>query len=70
MNRKTNIERERLVCFLVFLSAFVNAQSSIEYDIVLSGGRVIDPETKLDTIKNVGITRQANSYQLGRTGSC
>jgi dihydroorotase-like cyclic amidohydrolase len=26
-----------------------------EYDIVLSGGRVIDPETKLDAIKNVGI---------------
>ena len=31
------------------------AQSTIEYDIVLSGGRVIDPETKLDAIKNVGI---------------
>jgi N-acyl-D-aspartate/D-glutamate deacylase len=25
------------------------------YDVVLTGGRVIDPETKLDTIKNVGI---------------
>ena len=32
-----------------------NAQSIIEYDIVLSGGRVIDPETKLDAIRNVGI---------------
>ncbi|MFZ1311549.1 MAG: hypothetical protein WAR38_01725, partial [Chitinophagaceae bacterium] len=31
------------------------AQSTIEYDIVLSGGRVIDPETKLDAIRNVGI---------------
>jgi hypothetical protein len=31
------------------------AQSSIIYDIVLSGGRVIDPETKLDAIRNVGI---------------
>ncbi len=31
------------------------AQSTIEYDIVLTGGRVIDPETKLDAIKNVGI---------------
>ena len=30
-------------------------QSNIQYDIVLTGGRVIDPETKLDTIKNVGI---------------
>ena len=31
------------------------AQSNIVYDIVLTGGRVIDPETKLDTIKNVGV---------------
>jgi N-acyl-D-aspartate/D-glutamate deacylase len=31
------------------------AQTNVEYDIVLSGGRVIDPETKLDAIKNVGI---------------
>ena len=29
------------------------AQSPVVYDIVLSGGRVIDPETKLDAIKNV-----------------
>ena len=55
MNCKKDIERRILVCFLVFLSAFVNAQSSIEYDIVLLGGRVIDPEAKLDTIKNIGI---------------
>ena len=33
----------------------VTAQPGIVYDIVLTGGRVIDPETKLDTIKNVGI---------------
>jgi dihydroorotase len=33
-----------------------NTQSTIEYDIVLTGGRVIDPETKLDAIRNVGIT--------------
>lgn len=31
------------------------AQSTIQYDIVLKGGRVIDPETKLDAIRNVGI---------------
>ncbi len=30
-------------------------QSPIVYDVVLSGGRVIDPETKLDAIINVGI---------------
>lgn len=40
-----------LLCFCITATA----QSSIEYDIVLSGGRVIDPETKLDAIRNVGI---------------
>ncbi len=40
-----------LACFCVDIAA----QSSELYDIVLAGGRVIDPETKLDAIKNVGI---------------
>jgi len=31
------------------------SQSPVMYDIVLKGGRVIDPETKLDAIRNVGI---------------
>lgn len=31
------------------------AQPTVHYDIVLEGGRVIDPETKLDAIKNIGI---------------
>ena len=39
------------ICFCLSTTA----QSSIVYDIVLVNGRVIDPETKLDTIKNVGI---------------
>ncbi len=26
------------------------------YDLVLSGGRVIDPETRLDAIRNVGVS--------------
>ncbi len=30
-------------------------QSNIKYDIILEGGRVIDPETKLDAIRNIGI---------------
>ncbi|OOG70763.1 amidohydrolase family protein [Algoriphagus sp. A40] len=30
-------------------------QTTVQYDIVLKGGRVIDPETKLDAIRNVGI---------------
>ncbi|HEX5669877.1 MAG TPA: amidohydrolase family protein [Chitinophagaceae bacterium] len=46
---------------LAFLQVIVVVNSayaqslSVEYDIVLSGGRVIDPETKLDAIRNVGI---------------
>lgn len=39
----------------ICLYNFAKAQSETEYDIVLSGGRVIDTETKLDDIKNVGI---------------
>ena len=31
------------------------AQSKQIFDIVLLGGRVIDPETKLDAIRNIGI---------------
>lgn len=41
--------------FILFICLNATAQSTIEYDIVLSGGRVIDPETKLDAIRNVGI---------------
>ncbi|MFI5185733.1 MAG: amidohydrolase family protein [Chitinophagales bacterium] len=55
MNYKEVIKAWRVFGILVFLSASIHAQSSIQYDIVLAGGRVIDPETKLDTIKNVGI---------------
>jgi len=33
----------------------VSGQTTPKYDIVINGGRVIDPETKLDAIKNVGI---------------
>lgn len=36
-------------CFMAF------GQSDIKYDIVLMGGRVIDPESQLDAIKNVGL---------------
>tara|TARA_R110002124_G_scaffold286154_1_gene466162 strand:+ start:703 stop:2202 length:1500 start_codon:yes stop_codon:yes gene_type:complete len=40
----------------ILLTSLANGQSkATEYDIVITGGRVIDPETKLDAIKNVGI---------------
>lgn len=41
---------------LCFLTHEVDAQSGREFDIVLNGGRVIDPETGLNDIKNVGIS--------------
>src|ERR1041385_2377216 len=36
----------------IFACGFLAAQS---YDVVLSGGRVMDPESGLDAIRNVGI---------------
>ncbi|MFD2202678.1 amidohydrolase family protein [Shivajiella indica] len=41
--------------FGIFFILEGNAQSAIQYDMVLQGGRVIDPETKLDAIRSVGI---------------
>src|ERR1051326_200079 len=55
MSCKERIKGLTGLIILFFLSVSIHAQSSVEYDIVLTGGRVIDPETKLDTIKNVGI---------------
>ena len=43
-----------LAISLCFFQATV-AQPNVLYDVVLTGGRVIDPETKLDAIRNVGI---------------
>ncbi len=40
---------------LLFLSIFSLAQSTDTYDIVLKNGRVMDPETGMDAISNVGI---------------
>ena len=44
-----------ILAAILCICIYTTAQSTIEYDIVLSGGRVIDPETKLDAIRNVGI---------------
>lgn len=43
---------------LAFVLSAASAQGVAEYDIVISGGRVIDPETNLDTIRYVGIVGQ------------
>ena len=59
------------ICLFIATICLCNsstAQTTIEYDIVLSGGRVIDPETRLDAIRNVGIINnritQISSEQL------
>lgn len=48
------------ICFIIFTLALVgvvSGQSGTVYDIVLAGGRVIDPETKLDGVRNIGIVK-------------
>ena len=54
---KNKLSKLLLGCLsaILFLPANLQAQSTIQYDIVLTGGRVIDPETKLDAIRNIGI---------------
>ncbi|MEY4051299.1 MAG: D-glutamate deacylase [Chitinophagia bacterium] len=44
-----------IVWFSLCLCQLAKAQSKPVFDIVLVGGRVIDPETKLDAIRNIGI---------------
>lgn len=43
------------IIFSVFEIHDLQAQSSMQYDLVLTGGRVLDPETNLDAVRNVGI---------------
>ena len=45
--------RKLLLCFCLLLCASVLFAQ--QYEIVIEGGRVIDPETKLDAVRNVGI---------------
>jgi N-acyl-D-aspartate/D-glutamate deacylase len=44
--------RKILVAYVVFVATLAFAQ---QYDVVLEGGRVMDPETNLDAVRNVGI---------------
>src|ERR1700753_1453712 len=45
----------RLIFFLFFLALSINRGFAQQYDLVLAGGRVMDPETGLDAERNVGI---------------
>jgi hypothetical protein len=49
------IKRISYLVIIFCIHQAVVAQTNTVYDIVLKDGRVIDPETKLDAIKNVGI---------------
>ncbi|MDH5215648.1 MAG: D-glutamate deacylase, partial [Gammaproteobacteria bacterium] len=44
----------KLIAF--FLLAFSSGVFAQPYDLVLEGGRIMDPETGLDAIRNVGIS--------------
>ena len=43
----------KLILFLVLFST--SAVAAQQFDLVLEGGRVMDPETGLDAVRNVGI---------------
>jgi hypothetical protein len=45
----------KLIFFLFFLAFSSNGVFAQQYDLVLEGGRVMDPETGLDAKRNVGI---------------
>src|SRR5712671_4778227 len=45
----------RTLIFSLCIIAFPATMAAQQYDLVLDGGRVIDPETGLDAVRNVGI---------------
>ncbi len=49
------IKRISFLAVILCVCLAAAAQTATVYDVVLEGGRVIDPETKLDAIRNVGI---------------
>ncbi len=52
---KIIMRKQLLIVLFTSLTLTGITQTNMVYDVVLKGGRVIDPETKLDAIKNVGI---------------
>src|SRR5947208_9986011 len=45
----------KLILFLFFLAFSASRAFAQQYDLVLEGGRVMDPETGMDAVRNVGI---------------
>jgi N-acyl-D-aspartate/D-glutamate deacylase len=54
-----------LICFLTAATSLVAAQQQ-PYDLVIESGRVMDPETSLDAVRNVGI-RDGKIAQISTT---
>src|SRR5664279_3206034 len=55
----------KVVLFLYLLSFFTAVVTAQQFDLVLEGGRVMDPETGVDAIRNVGI----RDGKIGRISS-
>src|SRR6266700_816051 len=45
----------KLIFLFFFLALSSTIASAQQYDLVLEGGRVMDPESGVDTVRNVGI---------------
>jgi len=45
----------KLIFFLLLLALTTTISSAQQFDLVLQGGRVMDPETGVDAVRNVGI---------------
>lgn len=55
MKQPYSLPKTLLFMLLLSINAVVLSAHAIEYDVVIQGGRVIDPETGLDGIRNLGI---------------
>jgi N-acyl-D-aspartate/D-glutamate deacylase len=60
MPRRSIASLRKLIASLFFLALSISAvfaqqHDSVQYDLVIDGGRVMDPETGLDAVRNVGI---------------
>ena len=52
---KTYLWKLSVVLVFVGMIAIAGAVQAVDYDTVILNGRVMDPETKFDAVRNVGI---------------
>src|SRR5688500_7990544 len=45
-----------IVCFVIAGLGLPSLSADQVYDIVIQNGRVIDPESRLDAVRNIGVT--------------